>query len=344
MLLLLVLCAQGLLAQGSAALRGRAREISGVVLNTKTGLVLRDAEVTLTESSSRKLLAQTLTDSEGRFVFAGLRDGKYGLYASHRGYVGAQYDEHAGGVFTAIVTGEGLVSTGLQFRLAPLSVIFGTVAEDSGDPVDQALLSLFRKDERGGTGKLVRAGMTHTNEAGRYEIPSLPPGTYFLCATGIPWYARPNRKPGGEASGSSLDVAYGLTCSPGVSDTASAETIVLTGGERTQIDLTMHAVRAARVAMPAAAASGAVAMPQVRQEMFGFEEQMMLSMSSSTSTDAQGRTTVSAEMTGIAPGRYVVEVPDRKGARTGWAYWTLAPRERAWKACPRSHWQRSAGQ
>jgi len=71
------------------------------------------------------------------------RRGKFDLIASHSGYVRAAFQEHDGDVATAIVTGNGLVTTGLRFELAPQATIYGTVTEDSGDPVPMARPSIF---------------------------------------------------------------------------------------------------------------------------------------------------------------------------------------------------------
>ncbi|MGA9667892.1 MAG: carboxypeptidase-like regulatory domain-containing protein, partial [Terracidiphilus sp.] len=97
------------------------REISGVILNSKTGQPLAEADVTLLDTVGRKTIAETTSDEEGRFSFAHLTDGNFILRAAHRGYVASAYQEHES-AFTGIITGEGLVSTGLRFMLAPQAV------------------------------------------------------------------------------------------------------------------------------------------------------------------------------------------------------------------------------
>jgi hypothetical protein len=59
--------------------------ISGTLVNAKSGLPIADADVYLSDTRENKRAAETKTDSEGRFSFSDLRDGKYGLRASHRG-------------------------------------------------------------------------------------------------------------------------------------------------------------------------------------------------------------------------------------------------------------------
>ena len=308
----LVLCAAATVGSGQGMGAGN-RVISGVVMSAKTNHPLAEAQVTLSNSRPRKLMAEMTTDAEGRFSFAGLPDGKYELHASHRGYVGSDFDAHDGGVFTAIVTGEGLISTDLQFRLEPMAVIYGTVVEDSGDPVPDAQISLYRKDDRSGTGKIVRASGAHAGPLGKFEIPSLPPGKYYLCASGWPWYANHNAKKASGDSRISLDVAYAITCYPGVNDSAASEAIVLAGGDRVQADVTMHAVPALHVPVAPQAGNGGIQMPQIQQEVFGFPESVPVTMSSSQSTNGDGSTSSRGELTGFPPGRYEVEMPGVNG-------------------------------
>src|SRR5208282_3601507 len=137
------------------------------------------AGVTLSDVKDGKETAETATDAEGRFAFAHVPDGRFALRAAHRGFVPAAFEEH-GGFSTAIVTGAGLDATGLNFTLEPQAAIYGTVTEDSGDPVPQARVSLFRKV--GGTGRIVRANMAVADAMGRFELPHLGAGEYYLCA------------------------------------------------------------------------------------------------------------------------------------------------------------------
>jgi hypothetical protein len=125
----LVSCIGSGRAQSPAVSKGMY-EIAGVVLNTRTGLPVRDAEVTLRRTKDNERLAETATNAEGHFSFPQLSSDKYSLLASHRGYIPAAYDEHENGS-TAIVTGAGLTSTGLRFMLAPQAVLFGAITDDS---------------------------------------------------------------------------------------------------------------------------------------------------------------------------------------------------------------------
>ena len=103
-----------ILAQAPAA--NAHHEISGIVVNAKSGEPLADTSITVIKSSNRKVVAEMLTDAAGRFRFSDIADGKYSLIASRKGYVASAYQQHEGGINTAIVTGDGLIPTGLLFR------------------------------------------------------------------------------------------------------------------------------------------------------------------------------------------------------------------------------------
>ena len=161
--------------------------ISGTVVSAATGEPLDRASITLALSSNFSTVQSTQTGPDGHFVFDHLSATKYALTGSRRGFITASYDEHEQ-YSTAIVTGEGLVSEKLVLRLVPEAVISGVVAEDSGDPVENARVSLYRQTHDSGIEKIQIAGGTNTDDTGAYEFPGLAPGDYFIAASGRPWY------------------------------------------------------------------------------------------------------------------------------------------------------------
>lgn len=319
---LLVFTQQGFLrAQTAPPSPFRGYAISGVVVNASTGQPLGRADVTLQTPGSGTLAAETTTDVNGRFAFEHLPAAKYALRASRRGFMAAGYDEHEG-FSTAIVTGEGLVSDGLIFRLPPQAVIGGTVTDDSGDPVPQARVSLYRQQTRNGLGKIVRSGMTITDDLGLYEFARLEPGDYYIAVNGTPWYAatpQPKRDAQGNviagAPHSPLDVAYPMTFYDGVTDSDSATPISLKAGDTAQANLVLHAVPAVHfsVEVPALHQGEGFAMPELQQEAFGasvVEQPGMASWSPGRpvrdSTDKDG--TMVVELGGFAPGHYEIDL------------------------------------
>jgi hypothetical protein len=309
-------------APSSTAKPVSLHEIAGIVFNARTGLPIRDAGITVRRSKDTSLVVQTATDAEGRFSIPQLPDDKYSLQATHRGYIGAFYEEHETGT-TAIVTGDGLTSTGLRFMLAPQAVIFGVITDDSGDPVPNAILALYRQDTRGGAGQIVRSSGTGSDEQGNYEIAHLAPGSYFLSVTATPWYAAHRPFQSGAAAKaastqprSPLDVAYPAAYYPDAADSSFAAPITVNAGERVSINMTLHAVPAIHVTMqlPITGPNGQFNMPQLQREVFGYPDFVQANVSSSVNGEppsAHSFTTI--EISGIAPGPYEMELNGPNG-------------------------------
>jgi 5-hydroxyisourate hydrolase-like protein (transthyretin family) len=317
-----------LLAQPTQTARPAAkvsgnRVISGVVISAANGQPLDGADITLTDTKSNTLIAETATDADGRFAFNHIADGKLSLRATHRGYAASAFDEHDG-FSTAIVTGPGLVTTGLRFPIQPLAVIYGTITDDSGDPVQQGRVSLYRQDEGNGTGKIVRASAAISDDLGNYEFPRVTPGNYYIAVIAQPWYAsHPELMQDQPSTGSQdrprspLDVAYATTYYADVTDSDSATPIPVKAGDRIPVNFTMHAVPAVHLSIqvPNTGRGQFPTMPQLRQEVFGsMEFAGMQSVRYSSHEDGSGATgTTTVELSGVAPGQYEMELRSPRG-------------------------------
>jgi hypothetical protein len=291
-------------------------EVSGVVVNARTGQPMPRVTMSLRDAVARATIPDAETDAEGRFRFDHVTKGRYDLLAQRPGGGWQAFEQHEGGVSTAIVTGEGKVSTGLRFSLEPLASIHGTVTEDSGDPVPRASVMLFREMPGEGGQKMVRAGGTVANEAGEYEVARLAPGMYAVCVSGRPWYAWTRRIPqtADSAPRSPLDVAYQMACYPGVTDAAEAEQVALRAGDRLELPLTLHAVPAVHVTIPLSEdeRTHGMQLPRFSTEVFGTEEFEQASAETwSVEPDSQGRGR--AMILSIAPGQYRAEFMGQNG-------------------------------
>lgn len=296
--------------------RSGSYTISGVMVSALTGQPLDRADVSLHTPTGGALVAETTTGEDGRFVFDHLAADKYSLSATRRGYIAAAYDEHEG-YSTAIVTGEGLTSDGLVFRLSPRAVIKGTIIDENGDPVQQARVSLYRQNLRTGLGNVVRAGVNMTDDTGAYEFARLEAGNYYVAVAATPWYAtrpQPKRDAQGnittEQQHPQLDVAYPTTYYADVTDADSATPIPLKAGDQVTVNFNLHSVPAVHLSVQVASPTGpGFAMPLLSQEVFGLNEPAQPSMSYSWrghETTSEGQTTV--EFNGVAPGHYSIEM------------------------------------
>jgi 5-hydroxyisourate hydrolase-like protein (transthyretin family) len=294
------------------------RVISGTVLGAKTGQPLAEADVELVNALDHHRLAGAQTDAEGRFQFTGLSDGRYDLRASRRGYITAAYQEHQE-VSTAIVTGEGLDTTGIELTLEPQGVIFGVAEDSSGDPVPQARLTLYRQDRRSETQKMVRVMDATADAMGNYEFRRLAPASYYVCAAGMPWFAtrrRDGRPPGTNRPRSPMDMAYPVTCYPGVTDANSAEPVSVAEGDRIPVNLSLAAVPSVQVSieLPPGDRSNGISIPQLRQEIFGDQEPAQSGgswVSFQKENDPSGPASV--VFSGLAPGQYEIELTSPGG-------------------------------
>jgi hypothetical protein len=310
-------CGVALGAQSPLSAAKGSGVVSGVLVSGVNGETLADAGVTLLDVRDGKEVAETSTDPEGRFSFANVPDGRYELRASHRGFVTADFEDHDG-YSTAIVTGEGLDTTGLRFTLEAQAAIYGTVTEDSGDPVPNARVSLYR---RTGSGRIVRANVTGADAMGHFELPHLTPGAYYLCAAGEPWY-RTHRQPVLDQQGnptaeqpkSSMDVAYRLTFYPDSSDSNAAEPVEVKAGDRVEADFTLHPVPAVHISVqipsPPGQQHGGGMGVQFSENVFGVREIIQTGAVAIFNKDeADGSSVTTMEISGVAPGEYEVEVP-----------------------------------
>jgi Carboxypeptidase regulatory-like domain len=304
-----------------------ARVIGGVVVNASSGQPLEGADITLTDGKTAALIAEVTSDGQGRFVFPNLPDGRYALHAAHRGYLAAAFDEHDG-FSSTVVTGNDLVTTGLRFAIKPLAVIYGTIADESGDPVQQGRVQLYRQDERSGTSKIVRAGATITDDLGNYEFPRLSPGNYYIAVMAQPWFASHPQGLSGQTGDSAeerprspLDVAYATTFYADVTDSDQATPIPVKAGDRIPVNFTLHPVPAVHITMqmPGPARGQFAGMPQLRQDVFGsMEITAMQGVRYSTHDDGSGAPSMTTvELSGVAPGHYEMEMRSSPRSGTG---------------------------
>lgn len=286
-----------MLASMSCARAQTSYSIAGRVVNAATGEPVRGATVAALSEEDNHLVASTLTDAEGNFGISGLSAGKYPLSASRRGFRTSLYDEHEG-FNTAIVTGPGQDTEHLVFHIPPGAVVYGTVIDDGGDPVQNAQVQLFRRDPTAPERHPLRAEGASTDDTGAYEFSDLAAGQYFVAVGAQPWYALRSRPGAADSGDNSLDVAYPVTFFDSTTDEAAASAIEVTAGERAEADISLHAVPALHIKLtgPRQPNDGPVA--NLRQTVFGADFPAQVEMEG----NANGY-----EFVGLAPGHYEMD-------------------------------------
>ena len=217
--------------------------VAGTVVSKLDGHPLANARVALASTKARQQAESVTTSEDGKFEFTGVPAGKYSLSGAKRGYIPAGYDQHDQ-YSTAIVTGAGLDTENLVLKLDPNSVIAGRVLDEAGEPVRDAGITLYRDNHVEGVHQIQTFGGSQTNDLGEFEIPNLVPGTYFMSASGQPWYAvhpPSDTRLAGDFD-HSLDVAYPLTYYGDATEPDSATPITVHGGEHLQTEIHLSPV------------------------------------------------------------------------------------------------------
>jgi len=239
----------GIAQQTSQPPTGARFRVSGTVVDALTNVPLAQTRVTLVDTRDRGEAIWTVTSEGGRFEFASLPAGKFALQGARRGYLRAAYDQH-GQFSTAIVTGAAVATENLVLRLTPTAEIYGRVLDESGEPVRDANVMLYRQNDQEGQHGIHGRGRDTTDDQGFYEFSGVAPGRYFVAAGATPWYAV--NPPHADSNAGvlvdrSFDVVYPTTYYNGATDSDSAAPIALRGGEHAQIDLHLNPVPALHV-------------------------------------------------------------------------------------------------
>jgi hypothetical protein len=140
----------------------------------------------------------------------------------------------------------------LTLKLDPSAALVGKVLDESGDPVRQARVTLWREDHSAGVSRIVRFRAESTDDRGTYEFIPLDSGTYFLSVTATPWYGvhPPSMVQEGmppAAVDRSLDVVYPTTFYAGATEAEDASPIPIRGGDRLELEFRLTPLPAVHV-------------------------------------------------------------------------------------------------
>src|ERR1017187_704291 len=149
--------------------------IGGVVVNPGGGPAKR-VRVSIAPTEDRAREVAITTGEDGRYRFDGVRAGKYSLRADTLEGVQHIFGGIPGtGIGVAIVTGDGQRTEDLVFRLVPRAAIHGRIVDQSGDPVEQAAVQLFRSSIVAGRRRVHLYSYAYSDDRGEYRFAGLPP-------------------------------------------------------------------------------------------------------------------------------------------------------------------------
>lgn len=277
--------------------------VSGTMVEHATNRPLAGVLVILSPNAAPDHQLTVVTDADGRFTFTNCPAAKYSLLAQRRGDPEIYGYQGTEGYSTGIVTGPAFQTEKLIFPLEAPASIAGLVTDD-GDPVTQATVILLRKSVSSGRHQVTQAEQKMTGSSGRFRFAHLSPGTYFVAVQARPWYSR---NPGPAVDGTQaenareFDVAYPVTFDGDTTNGAGAAPITLAEGASVTVQVDLKAVPAIHVPIAGvdmsqgrgtnarAVVEGPGGVPiQVGASVTGFNN--------------------TYELTGLAPGRYVVEL------------------------------------
>lgn len=283
-------------AVGTATIRGH-------VVAADTGQPLRKAQVRIFSGELRENRTMS-TDVDGKYEFKEVIAGRYNITASKGSYVALQY-----GQLRPFEPGKPLEILAAQtiekvdFALPRGAVLTGRVLDEFGDPLPDAMVSVQRYQNMGGQRRLIPAGRTSmTNDVGEFRLFAVPPGQYYLSATLRPM-----------GMGDTDDRSgYAPTYFPGTTSIAEAQKVTVGLGQiLNDINMALMPSRMSRVSGTASDSQGRPMAGMVMAVPRGDSMMMMFGPPAQIKPDG------SFVVSGLAPGRYMLQVRGPSGDGEG---------------------------
>lgn len=284
-------CIAGLVYALASVAAAQTFRVSGTVVDSESGAPLSRTRVALSGGPAPE--QSVITNASGSFSFD-VPKGKYTLTAAHRDFGQSYGQTRSGNADSSIVTGPDLDTTGILMRWHAPIAIHGKIMDESGDPVHDAKVELFAEAITGGKKRIVSLGSAESDEFGNYNWYSLQAATYYLAATGAPWYFSDPMAKGQLTEAGKTPRPYALTYFPSGTDPRGATPLTLRPGAQAHADFTLRPAAGGDLhfTCPSSACDGSLTVSAVG---IGGAETLV-----ATAYAPQ------ANVTGVLPGRYVV--------------------------------------
>jgi hypothetical protein len=167
-----------LLAQTAVA-QQPAGTIQGVVVNAGTAEALSKAIIEVRgdevrgDAESAAPVYKTTTESDGRFLFRGVRPGRYRLMVTRSGYVRRTL---------SVTIAEGQAQD-VRVVLTLTGAVSGRIYGSGGEPLGNVDVAALKASYQDGKRILTPVQSVRTDDRGEYRLFWLAPGRYYLSAT-----------------------------------------------------------------------------------------------------------------------------------------------------------------
>jgi hypothetical protein len=156
---------------------------------------------------------RTISDSKGRFVFAGLAAAeRYSLEGEKPGYVAAALARRgplfSSGTRVALANGEWIADA--NFPMLRLGAINGAAVDERGEPVLNVPVRILTRVPLAGGMRLASGPSARTDDRGVYWIAGLMAGSCFVAVLSVQSVVPPSTAPGVAAGLSPLEVTLGV--------------------------------------------------------------------------------------------------------------------------------------
>ena len=219
--------------------------IQGHVVNSLTGTPVRGATITLRGPYAMRVLVlgqpgappvpaalQTASDEQGDFQISNLRPGNYELLQRHAGFVPSTL-ENIGNAVELLSIEPGQPILNVVVKLTPASVVTGKITDASGQPVQDAQVTVIRKvyTVAGRPSYSSAGGMVRSDDRGIYSASGFRAGTYGLKIDPPAALTQP-----GDPSGQ----AYTTTYYPDATDADGMATFEVGAGAARNVDVKLR--------------------------------------------------------------------------------------------------------
>jgi Carboxypeptidase regulatory-like domain len=159
--------------------------IQGIVLRAGSREPVSKAYVELSSAGGNSRTFAATTSEDGRFVVRSAPPGRYELIVRRMGYITAKYGQRrANGPGELITLENGRPVQDLTIVMTPTAAISGRIYDGFGEPVNGAKVRAMQSFYLQGRRILTEIQSTVTDDLGEYRLFWLPPGRYFVSATG----------------------------------------------------------------------------------------------------------------------------------------------------------------